>query len=254
MLSIAAKVDIGVGRSQNDDRALINDLIIEEGTYNIILKNNKCLAAICDGVGGEMYGYEAAQITLEVFSKLWGQEINEEIIKSNIYISNKNVLEKQKSNLSYRKMSTTLAGLYINESDYIIFNVGDSRVYRFRNKYISLLSRDHSLVQELVDLNILSREEAANDPRKNQINRFIGHPTDFTGNIYYYSDSYFEQDILMICTDGLYDVLTEDDFEEILGRCNRGEISLEECCNCLIETAIKFGSRDNISVILIRKG
>lgn len=254
MLSIAAKVDIGVGRSQNDDRALINDLIIEDGNYNTTLNSNRCLAAICDGVGGEMYGYEAAQITLEVFSKLWGHEINEEIIKTNIYTSNIKVMEKQKSNLSHSKMSTTLAGVYINESDYILFNVGDSRIYRFRNKYISLLSKDHSLVQELIDLNILSREEAANDPRKNQINRFIGHPTDFTGDIDYYRDSYFEQDILMICSDGLCDVLTEDDFEQVLGRCNRGEISLEECCNNLVDTAIKLGSSDNISVILIRKG
>lgn len=216
MLNITANVDIGIGPSQNDDRALVNDHIIKIGEYEVILDSDICLATVCDGVGGEDYGYEAAQITSKIFSKMWGNQINKTTIESSIYTANNSIIKKQKSSLNYRRIATTLAGVYIEGPDYIVFNVGDSRVYRFRNKYVSLLTKDHSLVQELVDLNILSPKEAKTDSRKNIITRYIGHPTDFDGNIDIYKGALHKKDILLVCSDGLSDFLTEDDFEDIL--------------------------------------
>jgi serine/threonine protein phosphatase PrpC len=252
MLQATVKVDIGTFHEKNDDCALINGHILHDGDFQIELNNNVCLAVICDGVGGEMFGNEAAQTTLEVSSQLSGDVLNEEDIRTNIYIANQRVMEHQRLDNDHSRMATTIAGVFIKDSDYIVFNVGDSRVYRFRNKYIYLLSKDHSLVQDLIDTNLIAHEDAFNHPNRNIINRFIGHPTDYLPNIKICEQGFLDHDILLICSDGISDVLLEEDFENILLQYNN-KFTLLDCCKELVAKAIQCGSMDNLSVILIRK-
>jgi len=230
------------GRPQlNDDRAAVNSTIITDGAYAETAETS-CLAVICDGVGDGQYGNEAAEIVTDIFSRLSGTHLTADIIIEYVATANDAVINAQKSDFKRSKMSTTIAGLYINEDDFIAFNVGDSRIYRYRS-CISRISRDHSLKQEQIDLGIEPKPG-----QENVITRYIGGTravpeiVDGTGRV-------FKDDVFIICSDGVWGALDDDDFERILSQEDGGD----EVCRTLIDLAFQKGSKDNLSVIIIRR-
>lgn len=242
MLDIACAVDPGVGTRGNDDRALVNGEVVRSGFYSEAA-DARCLVAVCDGVGGEAHGDEAAEIVARGFSCLNGVQLSKEEIADSIARANEEVMAAQKTDASRAKMATTIAGLYIAGNDCIAFNVGDSRVYRFRAPYIAQLSIDHSLKQERMDLGLDVRPE-----QEHVITHYFGGPraipeiVDGTGRV-------FEHDIYVLCTDGIWNVVDDGDFEKALAA---GETA-EETCRKLVELAVRRGSDDNMSIIIVRR-
>ena len=168
MLEAACLVEAGVKSPKNDDRVAMNSELMAEGSYSTICENHG-LFIVCDGVGGEAFGYEAAEITTSIFSGLSGKELTIEIIKEHIVKANEAVLTAQKKDSYHARMATTIAGVYINGDDFIVFNVGDSRIYRYRNPYIMQLSTDHSVWQEQIDLGLEPKPE-----QRNMITHYLG--------------------------------------------------------------------------------
>ena len=244
MLSIACIVDQGIIRLSNDDRAAVNSSLISEGLHTETA-DSSCLVIVCDGVGGVDYGNEAAEIVTDIFSRLSGTQLTEEIIRECIDKANDAVIMAQNTDVRRAKMATTVAGLYIDNDDFIAFNVGDTRVYRYRTPYIAQISKDHSLWREKLDSGGVALPE-----HKGRITRCLGGgfavPEIVRGD-----GRVYVNDVFVLCTDGVWGVLDDDDFERVLVGAN--ERNTDVLCGELINLALEKGSDDNLSIILVRR-
>jgi len=240
MLEIACLVEPG-RRLINDDRASVNKKLVSKGFYSETTEK-ACLAVVCDGVGGEKYGNEAAEIVTKTFSKLDIGKLSIDSIKNNIVKSNNAVIKAQKTDVNHSKMSTTVAGLYINENDLIAFNVGDTRIYRFRS-YLSQISKDHSIRQEQIDLGLKPKQG-----QENVITRYIGGAHS-SPEIIEGPGRVFINDLYVLCTDGVWSVLGEEDFEKLLSSTE----NLKKTCQAFINLALKNKSEDNLSIIIVKR-
>lgn len=241
MFKISCVVDAGIGCYGNDDRAMVLRHVITEGFYEEIA--DTALAVVCDGVGGENFGYEAAEIVVNYFSQSLDQDITAESIRSRIADANSLILYAQKKDNSHRNMATTIAGIYLNDDDYIAFNVGDSKVLRYRPPYIAQLSTDHTLIEDLKELGIQPKPE-----HEHIITRCLGsHSAE--PEIVYGKDKAFDCDVYIVCSDGISDVISDVEFECIMA----ADIPDKELCWKIIEVAISKGSKDNLSVIILRR-
>ena len=240
MLEIACMVEIGK-RPANDDRAAINDIVVTQ-SFQYIESEDNCLAVVCDGVGGEAYGFKAAEIVASYFSRVYGEKLDVDKLEAHIANANNEVLTAQKTDRSWAKMKTTLAGIYINGDDCIVFNIGDSRIYRYR-AYLYQMSKDHSHKQEQMDLGLTPKPGT-----ENVITRCMGSDhakPDIVEGI----GRVFDNDVYILCTDGVWGVLEADDFEHVLSQ----EKEIDKAAKALIELATKKESQDNQSIVIIRR-
>ena len=252
MYTCAAKVDIGVSEAHNDDRVLIGRNVISDGNVSTVIPEHYLLAAVCDGVGGMAKGYMAAELTLKFMSFAHRKGVNAETIHNAIEEANRRVRAYQQENNLLNGARTTISGMYADDEVFMVFNAGDSRVYRFRYKYITQLTKDNSYVQDLIDLGEITPEEARSHPERNVINKCIGHEEEVNPKITYLDDEFDVGDIIMICSDGICDVLTNKEIQAILAL-HKDDENLSECCDKICSKAIENGSQDNMSVLLIRK-
>ncbi|MCM1086643.1 MAG: SpoIIE family protein phosphatase [Muribaculaceae bacterium] len=253
MFSYAGKVDIGVYEKQNDDRLLIGSHILTDGEFSDSTEKDYIVATVCDGVGGMVEGYRAAMIALETCSHLNRPGVTTVDIKEMIEVSNRRIRNIQSMENLQNGLRTTIAGIYADKEHFIVFNAGDSRVYRFRFKYFTQISKDHSLVQELIDIGEITPDEAKVHPKKNIINKCLGNEETVNPRIVDMSDDFAENDIVMICSDGISDEVLDAELKEIL-LAHKQDESLLECCRLIAQKAVEKGSKDNMSVILLRKG
>lgn len=252
MYICAAKVDIGVSESHNDDRILLGSNIISDGIISTRIEDNFILGVVCDGVGGLVQGFKAAEITLEFMAFLNRNGVAEATIKNAIEEANRRVRKYQEENNLSNGARTTISGIYSDGKAFYIFNAGDSRVYRFRYKYVRQLTKDNSFVQDLVDLGEISPEEAQKHPQRNMINKCIGHEETVNPKVISMENDFIQADILMICSDGISDVLSNLDIQDILNQ-YKDDTDLVYCCEAICQKALDNGSTDNLSVLLIRK-
>ena len=241
MLEIACLVEAGVKAPKNDDRAAVNKELISEGSYTETCEKMG-LFVVCDGVGGEAFGHEAAEITTKIFSDISNAELSIDVINENIKKANEAILFVQRKDTAHSRMCTTIAGLYLNNNDFIAFNVGDSRIYRYRTPYIMQLSTDHSVWQEQINLGLEPKPE-----HRNIITRYIGGSS-YEPAIIDGKGKVFDNDIFVICSDGVWDLLEHDDFENALS----SDRPLNVICKILVDLALQKGTNDNLSIIIVR--
>lgn len=205
------------------------------------------LAAICDGVSGEQAGDLASQTCLKLLSEVeYTARVNlkRKILEIHTEIAEQSVMQKSTAN-----MQTTLCGIAVDENDALhCFNVGDSRIYRYRGGALEQISRDQTLVQMLYEEGTISVEE-----KKVHVHRHIVMPV--IGNldaepkpeVIVYPDGMRNGDIMLLCTDGLSDYVTPFEIEEVLAKPKPLPKRLEE----LVMSALRSGGRDNITVIAV---
>lgn len=240
MYEVACLVDAGVGSKENDDRVVIGDRVVDNGTFSKQMPI--AFAAVCDGVGGELFGNEAAQIVAACFSEAVPETLDIAQIAQRTELANARVLAAQKQDRFHAKMASTVAGIVVNGNDCIAFNVGDSRVYRYRAPYIAQLTTDHSVEEEMRALGLEPKEEQAHI-----ITRFMGSKA-VKPDIIDGTNKAFADDMYIICSDGVSDVIDDIELEEFLSK----DLSLEDMCKEIVAAAIAKGSEDNLSVILIK--
>lgn len=236
--------DKGPYRDNNEDAYLINKYVPsltsrEEELYPPFI------AAVADGVGGEASGEIASGMALRLLSSVSPSKsgaFHKKIISIHRRIRRYGMTHPKAAN-----MQTTLCALAVDENGTAsIINVGDSRLYRFRNGMIKQLSTDQSLVQMLYEQGKISFDEKKSHAQKNVIFPVLGNIseepvpviTEIEGGI-------IKGDLIIICTDGLSDHITTGEFEEILSLPMRLPKRLKK----LIDTAISNGSPDNVTVV-----
>ncbi|MEW6608049.1 MAG: protein phosphatase 2C domain-containing protein [bacterium] len=246
-LRIKAVTDTGCVRDHNEDRILIGDEILREGDKEIEINlndNPKYFVAIADGMGGHNAGEVASEMVLELMrekinsfeSGLTENELSKKI-KDWTYEIHSHILEEGNRSPERKGMGTTLVGILCYENSAYYLNVGDSRLYRLRDECLVQISKDHSLRELTGDNNL---------PSNIILNSFGGGDKVFV-DFAPVSKRIFEGDILLLCSDGLSDMLTDDEIEMIL---NSGEDSV----NKLLTEAKNKGGEDNISIISITIG
>lgn len=240
---ISAKTSVGKVRFNNED------------AFYISPDNGDCpkLFMVADGMGGHRSGEVASQMAVKEVSdyinahyrKNLSDDMIKTIIKDSMVKANQKVLESSASNEELKGMGTTLTLALFFGKKFFIGHVGDSRAYRIRGNEIVQLTRDHSLVWELMEQGKLTMEETRTHPMKNLITKALGTDELLEPDI---MEFYFiKDDIIILCSDGLTNMLEDSEIKEIVCR-----NEIEKAADVLIETANLYGGIDNITVELIR--
>ena len=234
--------DPGCVRQQNQDAYRIEQL--DRGTL---------LAVVCDGMGGAKSGNVASSLAVEVFtdeiSRNWapGMESDriDQMLRSAVKLANFTVFDQSAQFEEFSGMGTTLVAAVVREGKATLVNVGDSRAYGINRSGIRQLTKDHSLVQMMVDRGDLTPEVAKSYPGKNLITRAIGTEPVLMCDIYHREVS--RGDFLLLCSDGLSNVM---DDQEILFEVVHG-VNKQHCCQRLLAIAKNRGAPDNVTSVLV---
>lgn len=255
---VAVCTSIGQKRKNNQDNFYVNGTVNDnkkEYIFKSFLKSKgEQVLAICDGMGGEMHGEIASYIAvkkLDSYNKKYSNLITrfEEHIYAYVESANKALCEYIYAHDNER-MGTTLALLCISteHNEAIAANVGDSKVFFLRGDTFLKITEDHNQAQTLVDLNVITEEEARLNPNKSILTQHLGiYPSEMVLEPYI-SDTIMLQanDIFLLCSDGLTDMLTNEEISE----CLKAKKDLDYRCKELVDKANQKGGRDNITVIL----
>ena len=229
--------DIGRKREVNQDYVFATDETIG---------NLPNLLVVADGLGGHRAGDFASRFTVEVLA----EEVQnckethpETILGNSIQAANERLLEEAEKDNRLEGMGTTLVAATIMDHVLYFANVGDSRLYLI-NKEIRQLSKDHSMVEEMVRLGGLTEEEAKHHPDKNIITRAIGVKQKVEPDFFEYRLK--GGDIILMCSDGLTNMVDDDEIFQIV----KSARDIVEAVESLIQRANENGGSDNIGVVL----
>ena len=234
--------DQGCVRSQNQD------------AYQIAqLDRNSLLCVVCDGMGGAKSGNIASTLAVDVFvqevRRFWmansTQEKINQMLQSAVKLANFTVYDQAKQFEEFDGMGTTLVAVLIRGRKATVVNVGDSRMYLANDDGIRQITRDHSLVQMMVDRGELTSEQAKSYPGKNYITRAVGTEAIITYDLFHLDVA--KGDYLLLCSDGLSNVM---DDQEILFEIVHG-VKKQNCCKRLLDIAKTRGAPDNVTSVLI---
>ncbi len=240
MLKAWGMKDVGRCRDVNQDYIYVS----EEPVGN--LPN---LFLVADGMGGHKAGDLASEYTVlqvcEAAEKCM-RDIPLQILKSAFQYANQKLIEKSWESPAYSGMGTTLVAVTVKDGTAYVANVGDSRLYKIGDQ-IEQITEDHSLVEEMVRMGEISKEEARNHPEKNIITRAIGVTETVEPD---YFDTKLEKgECLLLCSDGLSNMVSDSQIKDILDHRQDLRSGAEE----LVRTANLNGGKDNIAVVLIER-
>lgn len=247
-LEIAARTDPGILRSLNED--------------SIASVNELGLLVLSDGMGGYQSGDVASKLTTQVIVEgltqgLQGKQngeiaaVVEDVVKrANRAIYREGERRAQRIHSSQKQaMGSTLALLLFRNNHVTMAHVGDSRIYRLRANQLELLTHDHSLLQEQIDLGILSAEAASTSHNRHLVTRGLGLQAEV--DVTLDECEALPGDIYLLCSDGLNDMVDNADIERVL---NSLQANLPLAASQLVMIANDNGGEDNISVILAKAG
>lgn len=244
ILDIYGASDVGCVRELNEDSFCI---------YGFDRERTPGFCVLSDGMGGHNAGEVASQKTVQFVAEELMEAMSEPVCRAvpkclneAVYTANEKVYAMAMENQNQRGMGATLVAACIAYGEAYVANVGDSRAYAYRNNTLMQITKDHSVVEEMVANGTITREEARIHPQKNIITRAIGTDPVTEADIFEYD--YLPGDCLLLCSDGLSGMVED---EEILQVLEQGE-SAEKSALALIEKAKAYGGRDNITVICIR--
>lgn len=233
---LSGMTDIGLQRGRNEDAFVISPEL------------DFCLAA--DGMGGAAAGEIASRIfaetTLEIFSRNTNRSEKELLyrVQKAFSSANEKILEHVIQNPSHKGMGCTAELLAFYDEGFIIGHMGDSRTYRFRREQLEQLTEDHTLVQQQVDEGLISSENVRHHPLRNVILRAVGLKKELVLDVLRGKTA--SGDLFLLCSDGLTDMVEDDQILEIL----LSDIDIHRKTEKLIEMAKAAGGHDNITVVL----
>lgn len=234
--------DKGMKRPKNEDAVKV----LKESNFFML----------ADGVGGNKSGEIASAAALDFLADyvynnpielVEGSEAIFLYFENAVNFVNESILQLSTTRPEYKGMATTLVFAYVDHKILYVANIGDSRVYFLHKDEVHQITEDHTYVNDLVKMGAITRKEADKHYKKNVITRAIGanaynNPDSF--NIYVEPD-----DKVLICSDGLYEEVSDDEILEIFNESK----DMQDCAEKLVERANMNGGNDNISVICIDK-
>ncbi len=250
-LEFSAKTDPGVVRSHNEDCLSISPN----------LGNGFGLAILADGMGGHNAGEVASAMAIVVLRTSLEMQLEKvesllspsqsilirQIVVDAVKLANSTILDAATVELDYSGMGTTLVLALFYDACVMIAHVGDSRAYRYRQGQLEQITRDHSILQEHIDAGLISLDQAKFSQNKNIITRALG--VDSQVDVDVHEENVEPDDVYLLCSDGLSDMLDDDEIGAILGHFGSNQTL---ACDALVEAANISGGRDNVSVILIK--
>jgi serine/threonine protein phosphatase PrpC len=236
-IEFGSRSDQGKVRDSNEDTCIVN---IQHKTF-----------IVADGMGGHAAGEVASQIAASTIEEFLAEENTasnpDEWLNLAVQRANSRVYETQIRQHEFRGMGSTLTILTFSDARFHIAQVGDSRAYLLRRSNLKQLTRDHSVVWPLYENGILTKEDISRHPQKNLITRSVGTYPQVEVDIQ--NDTACEGDIFLLCSDGLTDVLTDQDISRTLSSRDK---TPQELAELLTNAANEAGGPDNITTIVIR--
>lgn len=237
-MNVVGITHIGLVRENNQDT-------LEFGSLGTVAQ----YAVVCDGMGGANGGNIASKIAVEVIGSRIRNGFHaeqgsvERLLESAMTTANIGVYDRAQQQPELIGMGTTVVAVITTKDKAYISHVGDSRLYLWRNHSLTAVTRDHSVVQELIERGQITEEEARSHPRKNFITRALGVTSEEVGE--YDELDLMTGDRLMLCTDGLTNEVSKEEISRLL------EQPAEQALHELVRAALKGGGADNITVVLV---
>ena len=223
------------------------------------LHPNIGLWIVADGMGGHAGGEVASRLTIETIGPYVEEhgskgssrttKDREEVLREALDTANQKIRNHAREHSKFLGMGTTVVVLQISEEppwEATIAHVGDSRAYLVQLDAISLLTRDHSLVEERIDLGLITREEATTHPLRHVLTRGLGIESGVESSVQ--TKLIQPTDKILLCSDGLTKMMSDEDIFEVIRQSGQ---SLKEACQNLVEKANRLGGQDNITVVLV---
>jgi protein phosphatase len=244
-MEICGKTDVGAVRRQNQD------------AFSMMLDDERSVAVfvVCDGMGGARAGNVASGMAVDCFMEYMrkaagdGAQLGDiaDIMEKAAAAANAAVYVKSATESEYAGMGTTLVAAVVTQERCVIANIGDSRAYRITDGGITQVTKDHSVVEEMVDRGDITRAEARGHPKKNLITRALGTGISEMPDIF--EPELREGEYLLLCSDGLSNIVEE---REIYYETTYGG-GIEDSCGRLMEIALTRGAPDNVTAVLFKK-
>ena len=214
------------------------------------LPGGYAVAVVCDGMGGVAGGSIASTVAVKTFIRTLTETGHsghmDRAVQEAVTAANAAIRQRAAGHPELKRMGTTLVSALVKGDKVLISNVGDSRAYLAGADGLRQISRDHSLVEDMVQRGELTREQARNHPHKNLITRALGAEPVLLADCF--DQNVAPGDYLLLCSDGLSNVVTD---QEILYEVIHGGED-EACCQRLLDVALHRGAPDNVTVVLMR--
>ncbi|MCI8330203.1 MAG: Stp1/IreP family PP2C-type Ser/Thr phosphatase [Oscillibacter sp.] len=241
MTNIWTLTDTGLVRKENQD------------AFAVKAAFGHTICVVCDGMGGAAGGQLASRIAVDTFSAEMEKRLSpgskpdrlREVSVVAVALANRAVREAARSSMEYQNMGTTLVSAVSFDGGVVIANVGDSRAYHINKERIVQVTRDHSLVEHMLERGDITAEEARRHPNRNLITRALGPDVDPECDCY--TCQLLPGDYLLLCTDGLVNTVTDQEiFTEVL------RADTDTCMDRLLAISKSRGASDNVTVVLAR--
>jgi serine/threonine protein phosphatase PrpC len=244
-IELASLSDIGCQRENNEDQ-----LAYWEPTGDDEFARKGRLAVVADGMGGHEGGQEASRIAVdsikEVFAETPKAEVQSALV-TGFQIAHERILDYAAGHPELHGMGTTATAIVLLGNELYYAHVGDSRLYLARGQTISRLTQDHSYVGRLVQTGMISAEEAETHPQRHILTAALGAGTEISPETPQHPITLQKGDVLVLCTDGLWSLLSEYEIHGIVTSNDP-----PEACRALIKLAKDRGGPDNITVQVVR--
>ncbi|HUO25743.1 MAG TPA: Stp1/IreP family PP2C-type Ser/Thr phosphatase [Candidatus Aquilonibacter sp.] len=245
-IEVASLSDLGCQRDNNEDAFLY-----WEPTSDADFARKGRLAVIADGMGGYEGGQEASRLAVETVREVYDQDFRgdpQTTLQEAFAIAHGRIQDFAEKHPGFLGMGTTCTALVVLGRRLYVAHVGDSRLYRVRGPQISRLTRDHSYVGRLVESGIVRSEDAEKHPQRHILTAALGAGTEVSADSADPEVDLEDGDTLVLCTDGLWGVVSEDEIVKAV----REEKSVQESCRELVRLALERGGPDNITVQVLR--
>lgn len=242
-VALAARTDLGLVRDNNEDRF---DFYMPEDER--VLAERGLVFVVCDGMGGHEAGQIASELALKRFLAAYLESPAVEPVEAArvaVEAANRLVVDSGRAVPRRQGMGTTLSALLLVQDQAVTVQVGDSRIYRLRNGDLERLTLDHTWVEDMVRMQILTAEEAAVHPQRNQLTRAIGAEGMAQPDIA--THDLRVGDHFLLCSDGLTNHVPDARLAEVLSTLGPSEASV-----VLLNEALRDGGSDNITLVIVR--
>ena len=227
-ISFGSRTDIGYVRDHNEDSLIIIPPLF----------------AVADGMGGHEEGEIASEITVNTLAELAPSHLDAEGLTAAVEAANYNVMKAPRQGIGRDGMGTTLTAAMLEGERLLIAQVGDSRAYLLHKGHLQQITRDHSLMADLIEAGQITPEEARVHPNRSVITRAIGSDIHMRPDIYELNVD--AGDRILLCSDGLSSMISNNAIESIMRR----QSDAQHCADELVTAALENGGADNVTVVV----
>ncbi len=218
-------------------------------------EHDTALLLVCDGMGGHNAGNVASSLAATVFAGEVGEGLANArvtgavctLMKGALRTANDSVFNLSMADAGCKGMGTTMVSAVVTGDDATVMNVGDSRAYHMSDGLLRQITRDHSVVEDMVERGEITRDQSRRHPQKNLITRAVGTSPEVEAD--FFSVTLKKGDVLLLCSDGLTNVVTDEDIARTLENTE----NTQAACRVLLEMALTMGAPDNVTVVILRR-